>query len=277
MSSNSKKPIKKNPVQLSVITPTHNSSQFIEKLLDSIPKDPAIEVVLVDDHSKDYDNLVKVVNGHKIASQIKILQNHQPNSAGTSRNIGLSKARGKWVVFADSDDYFSDNFKQIINRYKNSSHDVILFQPKSITAESIEPSSRIRYLEFCFREYTNGVITKETLSFRLTPIWSKIYRRSKIKKAVFKSTKVANDVFWSIQAAFYTRKNIHVDTDAHLYNVVEREGSITRTKKRNLGRMSRRVIERVLSDLWLMDNIRKHDKRLVIIDRHKSVFRKLYM
>ena len=261
----------------SVVTPTHNSSKFISKLLDSLVDVTGLEIILVDDHSSDFEQLKNVAKNHILSESIKILQNKGGRSAGTSRSLGLKAARGKWVIFADSDDYFSDDITDILNTYSKNKADVVLFRPKSISPKNLAPTSRIKYIQFCFDEYIQGKISKTTLSYRLTPVWSKLYKRSKINSIKFRSTSVANDVFWSAKAAFYTRKNITVDTTRHLYNVVERPGSITRTKSRNIKRTSRRIVERISADLWVKIMTLRHDKRNIHLGRHKSIFRKFYM
>lgn len=43
-------------------------------------------------------------------TNVEIYHNSKKKGAGTCRNIGLERARGKWLLFADSDDLFLDNF-----------------------------------------------------------------------------------------------------------------------------------------------------------------------
>src|SRR5690554_7988035 len=98
----------------SVIIPHYNCEDGLERLLKSIPNKDTIEVIVVDDRSstelfKDVINKSHLVN---ISGYI----NEGVKGAGAARNIGLEKAKGEFLVFADSDDFFTlDAFKSIEN------------------------------------------------------------------------------------------------------------------------------------------------------------------
>jgi hypothetical protein len=159
-------------------------------------------------------------------------------------------------------------------KYASSNAHVVLFKPLSQKIDSGLPSDRTEYIELCFNEYKLGKITKQELSLRITPIWSKIFRLDKVRNLHFRPTKVANDVGWSARAAFHTRKNVVVDTDSEIYLVNERPGSITRTRRYNLKRVLRRIYERAISDAWLKWSFLTNDKKNINLGRNKSIFRK---
>ena len=93
----------KEPIPLvSIIVPAYNAATLIEETLDSLLKQthPAVEVIVVDDGSKD--NTAEVVR--RYGRGVILLQ--QPNSGGCSgpRNTGLRVATGTFVTFFDADD-----------------------------------------------------------------------------------------------------------------------------------------------------------------------------
>lgn len=89
---------------VSVIVPVFNSEKFLEECLYSVLQQTYknVEIICVDDGSTD--------NSWKIINDIKQKNNnvfcYKTNHLGQSnaRNLGLSKSRGEYVLFIDSDD-----------------------------------------------------------------------------------------------------------------------------------------------------------------------------
>src|SRR3989338_3266861 len=96
-------PIKTTPL-LSVIIPTFNRAFYILTVLESVLKQTYrnMEVLVVDDGSKDSTKEVLAPYLHKIQY---IYQDNRGNAA--ARNAGLKQAKGKYVAFLDSDDYWA--------------------------------------------------------------------------------------------------------------------------------------------------------------------------
>ncbi len=87
---------------ISVIVPTYNSQKTIEECVQAIlnQKVPEeFELIIVDDASKD--DTEKILE--KYSNKIIYLKNKKNKGPAFSRNIGAKKAKGKIVVFTDSD------------------------------------------------------------------------------------------------------------------------------------------------------------------------------
>ena len=92
---------------VSVIIPFYNEEQYIGDCLISLIKQTYknIEIICVDDGSTDNGAMiVKAIQ--QSDSRISLIQQENMN-AGTARNVGFSKAKGEYVLFLDSDDFFS--------------------------------------------------------------------------------------------------------------------------------------------------------------------------
>lgn len=117
--------------EISIIIPHYNSYKKLERLLKSIPLDNLkVEVIVVDDNSKDeeiYKNLQLEFKN------VIFLKNKSSNKgAGGARNEGLKIASGKWLLFADADDYFeSGAFKKVFSNI-DKKEDIIYFKPTSV-------------------------------------------------------------------------------------------------------------------------------------------------
>ena len=97
-------------VAVSVIMPVYNSSNFLNKSIESIQNQTLkdIEIICVDDGSTD-DSLDVLNKLNDKYGNIKIVC--QENSGpGMARNNGIKNAYGDYIAFLDSDDIFLDNF-----------------------------------------------------------------------------------------------------------------------------------------------------------------------
>lgn len=114
---------------LSVVIPYHNSRETIGRLLRSLSlskRSPLFEVIIVDDGSVDtfriseYKNQSTVVSGTKTTSYpIRNLTLSTNAGPAAARNKGAKIARGKCIVFLDSDvEVFPDTLENIANIYK---------------------------------------------------------------------------------------------------------------------------------------------------------------
>lgn len=86
---------------ISVIIPSYNSEQTIERCLDSVLKQSYAgnyEIILVD--SSD-DATPRIVNSSY--PQVSFFHFEKKTDPGTARNLGISKARGELLAFLDSD------------------------------------------------------------------------------------------------------------------------------------------------------------------------------
>lgn len=95
---------------VSIVIPMYNSSKFIEEMLDSISKQTykEYEVIIVDDDSKDNScHIVKQYVDKDSRFQLHKRPNTLTKGANSCRNYGLSKVKGKYIIFADSDDFFA--------------------------------------------------------------------------------------------------------------------------------------------------------------------------
>ena len=96
---------------LSIIVPVYNVGDKINRLVNSIEKNDEIEIILVDDGSdeKTVNNLKKFEGKKNITV---ILKEH--TGVSVTRNIGIEKSIGKYITFADADDYYSKDFFKVL-------------------------------------------------------------------------------------------------------------------------------------------------------------------
>lgn len=215
---------------LSIIIPNYNSEKSLEKLLASIPRDKKIEIIVIDDNSnKNLDKLNSLINRYR-DDNLKFLKNHSgKKGAGACRNIGIKEARGDWILFADSDDFFIEDFYSKIEKYFLTNNDIVFFQPISVEFESgIEWDRHILYKNLIDNYIKNeDKISELELRYKFSVPWSKLFRREFIlnNKIVFEKVIAYNDLMFSAEAGNKMKK--FQATSEIIYCVTRNKGSLT--------------------------------------------------
>jgi len=94
---------------VTIIIPVYNTEKYLRECLDSIANQSysALQVILIDDGSTD-DSL-KVCQEYALKDHRFEVVSKANSGVSASRNIGLKRARGKWICFVDSDDILPEN------------------------------------------------------------------------------------------------------------------------------------------------------------------------
>ncbi len=108
---------------ISIIIPTHNRAQLIERSIKSIINQTYTnwELIIVDDGSTD--NTTDVINKFLKDSRIKFYSKKNTGAAHT-RNIGVEKASGRFITFLDSDDEAKSHWLETMTNIVNGNRNV---------------------------------------------------------------------------------------------------------------------------------------------------------
>lgn len=212
-------------IDLSIIIPHFNDSKLLEKLLLSIPQDKCIQTILVDDKSEQLH--VEYIKELQSKYNFEFYENDRIKSAGTCRNIGLEKAKGKWVLFADSDDYFVDAFYDTLSKYFDKDIDVVFFRPTSIYIDTGEVADRHKSFEKVLDDYVKDTSIELKIRYEIPNPVSKMIRKDFIEyhKIQFDEVRAANDMMFSTKVGHAMKK--FVVSDAVIYCVTRNHGSLT--------------------------------------------------
>lgn len=107
-------------INYSIIIPHKNSAGLLQRCLDSIPQRDDIQIIIIDDNSL---NIKKLRDIEKKYSYVEMIYTKEGRGAGYARNVGLKQIKGKWVLFADADDFYNKNAFSILDNYINSDND----------------------------------------------------------------------------------------------------------------------------------------------------------
>ena len=215
-------------ISYSIIIPHFNIPQLLERCLKSIPDREDIQVIVVDDCSSE-DSIAKLKLVESAHPNVKFVYLEKNMGGGAARNAGLKNAVGKYVVFADSDDFFNPSFNDILDKYKDKDFDLAFLGAGSVDSETFLPTHRALYLNKLFKIYRffPGYGLK-LLKYAFGEPWSKIISLDMIQKhsISFDEIRIHNDTRFSYETAFYSRRII-VDSTP-VYCVTERANSVSK-------------------------------------------------
>lgn len=157
----------------SVIIPVYNAASTLRRCVDSLLDQhyADAEIILVNDGSTDDSGSICKEYARRSDAMVYI---EKPNGgAASARNVGLDVARGKYVLFVDSDDYVTDRYFASLDAMDaGEEYDCIFFSHveedgQSVVQKILSPFSSVRMEEsvpkFCealYRKYLNHPINK---------------------------------------------------------------------------------------------------------------------
>lgn len=217
----------------SVIVPVYNVEPYIEACIDSVRGQTCSdwELILVNDGSTDGSGGICDAYASR-DDRIRVI--HKDNGGQSSaRNAGLSQARGSYVLFLDSDDYFlSDTFLQAVQEEALSGCDLVLYkyqkvwddghrQPCPFSFAGMEPSSSLA-------DTLEQLIRRDAF---FCSAWSKSVRRELLvhHQIRFDESLSCEDMDWYYQVLQHASTLRLLDTPYIAYR--QRDHSVTSTVK----------------------------------------------
>lgn len=259
-------------MEISIIIPHYNRYEKLIRLINSIPKEEFIEIIVVDDNSTNLTEQQLI--GLETMKEIRFFRNKTNKSAGFCRNLGISKAKGNNLVFADSDDYFiTSQFYKIIKKVILDDSDIIFSPPIGENEDSTKVTKRGKKTSKKIIDYIKNRNSKNETKLRYTIYtpWSKIYKKNFIieNKIRYDEIKVSNDVMFTTKAGYHAEKiNSYTET---YYVCEESNDSLTSMKDYNSLKMRIDVYLEYL--IFLKTNLSKKEKKHFRFTGLKYIYR----
>ena len=226
----------------SIIVPCYNTEMWLADCLESIIKQnyKDWEMILINDGSIDNTENIMRVYAEK-DTRIKVIsQKNQGVSA--ARNRAVQEARGEYIVFLDSDDWYKDGtcLNQIAETYNNICTDIVVFRYQSIRGKSSISNKNkcaMRYFEkmrghtYTGEEYLRTVLAEDEV-YQWYP-WLYAFRREfwiKTKIQFNKELWILEDMDILYQVILKAKK-IEI-LDSIIYQYRKREDSATGFKSK---------------------------------------------
>ena len=116
----------KDNILLSIIIPAYNAEKFIDRCSKSIINEITdnTEIIIIDDESTD--NTYEICKEYESEySNIRVI--HKTNEGvSVARNVGIENAKGKYILFLDSDDWLEPTaIEHLFNLYYQTGADIV--------------------------------------------------------------------------------------------------------------------------------------------------------
>ena len=190
----------------SIIIPHKDIPDLLMRCLKSIPVSEDIQVIVVDDNSADADTYLEKYP-ELSRPYLEFVRTTKGGGAGYARNVGLEHAKGKWILFADADDFFVEDMYEIICSYADSEADVIYFKNESVLSDNISiKAKRCLYMNENIDKYLSDGDEWPIRANMYGPVCKMIKRSLMVKHDIrFDEVMYADDAYCSLQIGYYAR------------------------------------------------------------------------
>lgn len=207
--------------RLSLVVPVYNVAPFLPRCLESLAGEPPAEteIILVDDGSTDACPALLAAWARERTNARLVRQENGGLSA--ARNTGIGLARGRYVAFVDSDDFYDPGYYQRLVGLCEA-HDLDL----AIGNATYHFEGRRDDLPIYSDTPPEGVITgADLLRFRLRNrsllhmVWMHVYRRDWLEQhgLRFVPRLIHEDVPWTTRALLLARRVSYDPTPGYHY------------------------------------------------------------
>lgn len=251
-------------IKLSFIVPVYNVKAYLRKCVDSLLHQnyDDYEIILVDDGSTDPSGLIvdqlacdvrcNMENGI-CGPEIHVIHQENKGLSG-ARNTGIAAARGEYICFVDSDDYWEPNvLGGLMAQIEREKLDVLRFTYQNVHIkndkyEVFQPYKHSHYVD----HQTDIVDGLQFLNNRLgyqCYAWQFIVKTEIVKEERFTEGINYEDVEWTPRMLLQAQRVNSIDKV--VYNYLLREGSIT--ANRDKGRQQKNTEDKFV----VLDTLQK--------------------
>ncbi|MCB6568171.1 glycosyltransferase family 2 protein [Eubacterium limosum] len=167
----------------SIVLPVFNSEKSIKRAIESVLKQKYknYELLIINDGSTDNSEFI-IKNYEVIDKRVKMIS-IKNSGVSKARNIGLKSAKGCFILFLDSDDFYDENLLQILielyNQKINLSGLMFLYRINN-QKKKVYRSNR-KLIEVQINDDHNfifKIIKNESINY----CWNKVFKRSIIEE-----------------------------------------------------------------------------------------------
>ena len=218
-------------VKVSVVVPVYNVEEYLTSCLESIINQTYkdLEIIGVNDCSTDNSRVVLKEYQQKDARVI-ILDNEKNGGLAHTRNVGIGKAAGEYILFVDSDDVIAADLVESCMKVVTDS-DMVCFDYHQVTMDRKEAVRQYAYRMkdgvYAGEAYFTEAVRTESIIFSA---WSKFFNHRFLmeNQIRFYEGILYEDMLFSFQCFTKAKKVYSLNRQLYEYRI--RETSIMTTK-----------------------------------------------
>lgn len=213
---------------VSIIVPVYNARDYMRRCVDSILKQEYedFELLLMDDGSNDGS---KEICDDYAAADERVRVFHKDNSGvSDTRNLAIRQAGGKYLQFADSDDWLTpDATKLMVRAAEDSGCDMVISDFYRVVGERVSQKGDIEEDGVLSQGEFAGYMMENPADFYYGVLWNKLYRKDIVEKHhLCMDTEISwcEDFMFNLEYLRYTEKVYALHAPVYYY--VKRKGSL---------------------------------------------------
>lgn len=230
--------------KISVIIPVYNAEKYLEETIESLRNQTLgfenLQVILVDDASKDNSKQIMKKFAQKFNNIIEIYLEKSHSTGGVARNEGLKHATGEYLMFLDSDDCYTKNACELMyNMATTRNADVVTANYRCMT-ESGELWENETYDKTKYPTCDLDEVNEKLFYLYCPSACMKIFNMKMIKENSIRFLEgvSAEDAFFTTEALLKSKKNSYLSEEIYYYrrrNTCEMSTSWMRNKNFFMG------------------------------------------
>lgn len=213
---------------VSMIVPVYNAREYIERCIDSILNQEykEFELLLIDDGSSDGSG--EICDTYAAADK-RVRVFHKENSGvSDTRNLAIGHAEGKYLQFADSDDWLTqDAMKLMVRAAEESGCDLVISDFYRVVGERVSQKGDIEEDGVLSQEEFAGHMMENPADFYYGVLWNKLYKRELVEQH---RLRMDTEISWCEDFMFNLEYIRHAQKiyalHAPVYYYVKRKGSL---------------------------------------------------
>lgn len=272
---------------VSIIIPMFNEEENIKRNIESILEGSYenIEIIVVDDNSDDEGT--KILNRYlEIDERVHLIKNEKNKGASYSRNIALDKAKGKYVMFLDADDWAEKDLVSVL--VKNALEDNLdIVQINYIKEEDnlSKPNKHFKVKDEIYKgredvlENIYALISdnksSESYFSHIRSVSGKIYKRSIIEKGekirFNEDLIISENIFFNLEYFLRCKKIKYVQK--YLIHFTKDKFGISSSYIKNIEKDSKESIKymrKIIKEIKTNFKLNKSEKEL--LDKYFAYF-----
>lgn len=257
---------------LSIIIPIYNiEEEYMRKCINSILNQDIrdVEVILVDDGSTNgCERICDEISSYE--NRIKVI--HQKNSGvSVARNVGVSEANAKYIVFVDPDDWLEEGSLLVIkNSIAKYNADITIYDYKEKFREEEIKHTFENKIDIVFNKKDYDLLQLNILncktkfkSINTSSVWAKCYKKEFLLHNNIKfieNQKKSQDTIFNLEAIEKAEKIVYCNN--YIYNY--RQSNISVCHK-----MNKKIDETLINAVRLIKKfIIDNKKNYIFIDAY---------
>lgn len=262
----------------SIIIPVYNTSDYLERCLDSIKNQTfhQYEVIMVNDGSTD--NSLEIMRRYALNDKRFKILNQENKGVSVARNNGIMFSSSEYVIFVDSDDTINENLLMKLNdEILKNCPDLIRY---GVDVIGETEKRRFRFNTFAKENITGEEAIKEWSISQITYALPWVYA---IKKRIF----TENNLFFTpnrihedyLLMPFLISNSSKVSVLEYIgYNYILRHGSISLTddKVKKLENLTHFIMcyQDIINNIEKM-NLNETVEKIFLLDQYRRLVKEM--